>query len=195
MKASSTGLVDQQTLDFCDLMIKYYGHHHDHEDEEEEHCKSHGCCSHQPDDSHSADNQTSISQGEKPKPNFGPVDYSKWASISSAIPDDKPKKSRLDINSLDEPPEDPHKDQIWGCAQDHRKERDIYERPNSEKMAIIADFKKKGDEAFRAGKYDEADYFYQRVSFFLLARVSSTWLTPFQKETKRAKLTTKSSSK
>jgi hypothetical protein len=43
------------------------------------------------------------------------------------------------------------------------KERDIYERPNEEKMKIAEDFKKQGDTAYKLQKLEEADYNYQKV--------------------------------
>lgn len=84
----------------------------------------------------------------------GKLDYSKWEAIETKLTEEdteSPEKA------------DPAKNQIWGCAQDHRKERDIYERPNSEKLVIAEDFKKQGDTAYKQKKLDEADYCYQKV--------------------------------
>lgn len=87
------------------------------------------------------------------KPSSGP-DYSRWEALSKELDSEDKDGQKKE--------EDP-KNQVWGCSQDHRKERDIYERPNSEKMAIAEDFKKQGDTAYKQQKLQEADYCYQKV--------------------------------
>lgn len=97
-----------------------------------------------------------IAEGDKEGKASGGIDYSKWQAIDAKLAHEETR---------DPEKTDPAKNQIWGCAQDHRKERDIYERPNSEKIMIAEDFKKQGDDAYREKKLEEADYCYQKVCF------------------------------
>jgi hypothetical protein len=156
--------VSKQARAFADLVLQHYGCKDEHA------CKDSACSQHVghgssphssnetgPDNSIGSIPETNlISPGSGDgliKANAG-AEADKWQALTKQI--------ELEENQQTEKKEE-EKNQVWGCSQDHRKERDIYERPNEEKMKIAEDFKKQGDTAYKLQKLEEADYNYQKV--------------------------------
>jgi hypothetical protein len=157
--------VSKQAKEFADLILQYYGC------SEKAACQRSACPQHGEGHSHKAAHtkatlepsqsdhlEHEMNSGSTSKLQTKPsasTEFGKWESISKTIEDEEKKSDET---------KESEKNQIWGCAQDHRKERDIYERPNSEKMSIAGDFKKQGDTAFKEQRMEEADYCYQKVT-------------------------------
>lgn len=141
-------LQSQKAADFARLIIKHFP--------VESHSHRHACTgNHKHDKEGQCEDEETIETNTESSQNLkGATDYNRWQQLEL----DLKRKEDLE-NKKDEP-----EPQIWGCAQDHRKERDIYERPYHEKMQIAKDFKAKGDALFGEKKYQEADYHYQKVS-------------------------------
>jgi hypothetical protein len=147
MKLSKNG------FDLAKLILKHYGKK-EGEGTEGKDCCRHGGCGHEKE----RNLETQSTSQAKPATQAS-TDYSYWSKVNASLPDEPKKRNLLE----DGPDEAEESAKIWGCAQDHRKERDIYERSNAEKLKIIADYKKEGDEFFKQKKYSEADYSYQKV--------------------------------
>lgn len=156
--------VSKQAKEFASLILQYYGC------KEQDHCHDAECAVHREQSSIAHNNEQNdlnslkepdqdpkssqlVAESSKQKPSAG-TEYQKWESLAKQLDSEEQKEG----DKKDDP-----KNQVWGCSQDHRKERDIYERPNSEKMKIAEDFKKQGDTAYKQQKLEEADYCYHKV--------------------------------
>ena len=85
------------------------------------------------------------------------------------LPREKLERDIIEIETENERDKDPKS--LWGCTNDHRKvqtatnieERDIYERPNKEKLQIAQDFKNEANKAYKAKDYDKSAFMYKKV--------------------------------
>lgn len=90
---------------------------------------------------------------EPPKPKepskprlVGEIDYAKWD----------------DLDEEEEKKEEEKRKFAGMCSQDHRKERELYERPTAEKLQACELFKSQGNTAFKEQNYSLAALSYRK---------------------------------
>ena len=95
------------------------------------------------------------------------VDYERFAKMYGM---DLPS----DMNKKPDQNENPENQNMYGCMHDKRKERDIYDRPNSEKLETAAYFKQEGNNAFKTKEFQKASYMYQKSLLYLTYTIGET---------------------
>jgi tetratricopeptide (TPR) repeat protein len=80
---------------------------------------------------------------------LGSTDYAKWENFE-------------DEEDKEESAEEMAKKFAGGCSQDHRKEREIYERPTAEKLQAALLFKEQGNKAVSEQSYSLAAVHYRK---------------------------------
>lgn len=92
------------------------------------------------------------------------LDYNKFRDYLDPSDRSQPKTAeQIEMEKLIE--SNPYLSQI-ACTHDRRKEREIYDRPTSEKLDNAEYFKNEGNAAFRNAEYDKASYFYQKALLY-----------------------------
>jgi hypothetical protein len=81
---------------------------------------------------------------------IGSTDYEKWENYAP------------EGEEAEETPEETAKKWAGGCSGDHRKERELYDRPTLEKLQAARLFKDKGNTAFKEEGYSLAALNYRK---------------------------------
>ncbi|CAG9315881.1 unnamed protein product [Blepharisma stoltei] len=84
---------------------------------------------------------------EGPGRKIGLTDYKKWEEFKADEEEEEKKKEEYAKTM---------------CSQDHRKEIELFERPNPEKLEAASQFKKQGNDAFKEKNYSLAALFYRK---------------------------------
>eukprot|EP00743_Colponemidia_sp_Colp-15_P009626 GILK01010529.1.p1 GENE.GILK01010529.1~~GILK01010529.1.p1 ORF type:complete len:288 (+),score=71.58 GILK01010529.1:131-865(+) len=101
----------------------------------------------------------------------GEIDYRKFETITKQEEqaelrqkEEEERKKKMNFCKLDhehtatcqQPP-------VMSCAHDHSKERDLFEKPTSEKLKAAELFRNEGNKAYKEGQADKAAYCYRKA--------------------------------
>mmetsp|Transcript_4831 Transcript_4831/g.9026 ORF Transcript_4831/g.9026 Transcript_4831/m.9026 type:complete len:248 (+) Transcript_4831:367-1110(+) len=85
---------------------------------------------------------------EGPARVIGPTDYQKWEDFEDDEPEEQ-KQAKEMLKSM--------------CSQDHRKERQLFERTTAEKLQASNLFKKQGNDSYKEQNYSLAALHYRKA--------------------------------
>ena len=102
-------------------------------------------------------NEIKIDKKREEKRIIGSTDYKKFEDLSKEL-----QKKEDELEKEKNKKYDEAHNHIMGCNNDLRKERQLMEKPNKEKIEAAKRFKDEGDDLLKSKKYDEAINIYEK---------------------------------
>uniref|UniRef100_A0A0G4HX68 Uncharacterized protein n=1 Tax=Chromera velia CCMP2878 TaxID=1169474 RepID=A0A0G4HX68_9ALVE len=92
-----------------------------------------------------------------PSRQMGATDYGRFEALAEELQAEEQNIERKKKEEAD------MMRQMWGCSHDHAKERQIFEKPTSEKIKAANRFREEGNRDFQKGHYAKAAVSYRKA--------------------------------